>query len=197
MRRNPRRRSALVNAAIEVLARDGARGLTFRAVDAAADVPAGTASNYFPTRDELLHQAGTQVHERLGPDPTELARTLRTPPSRELVTLLMRQLIDRILDDRVGYLALLELRLEAARQPRLHAALAQTLRANLDFNIRNHADLGMPGDQMSVVTLYLAISGLVVELLTVPEVMDRFDLDDLVAELVARAIPDDGNRAAT
>ncbi|MFD1049004.1 TetR/AcrR family transcriptional regulator, partial [Kibdelosporangium lantanae] len=29
---NPERRTALVNAAIEVLARDGARGLTFRAV---------------------------------------------------------------------------------------------------------------------------------------------------------------------
>ena len=44
MRQNPARRAALVDAAIEVLAREGARGLTFRAVDVEAAVPNGTAS---------------------------------------------------------------------------------------------------------------------------------------------------------
>ena len=43
VRRNDQRRATLVDAAIEVLAREGARGLTFRAVDAEAAVPAGTA----------------------------------------------------------------------------------------------------------------------------------------------------------
>ncbi len=43
--RNPERRRALVDAAIEVLADEGARGLTFRAVDARATVPAGPAAN--------------------------------------------------------------------------------------------------------------------------------------------------------
>ncbi|MBF6246867.1 TetR family transcriptional regulator, partial [Nocardia elegans] len=41
MRTNPERRRALIDAAIEVLARDGARGLTFRAVDKEAGVPTG------------------------------------------------------------------------------------------------------------------------------------------------------------
>lgn len=57
MRQNLARRAALVDAAIEVLAREGARGLTFRAVDAEARVPNGTASNYFANRDDLLTQA--------------------------------------------------------------------------------------------------------------------------------------------
>jgi DNA-binding transcriptional regulator YbjK len=59
-----RRRAALVEAAIEVLARDGARGLT------EAGVPGGTASNYFASRDELLHQVLTlpEVASSIGVD---------------------------------------------------------------------------------------------------------------------------------
>lgn len=61
VRRNDERRAALLDAAIEVLAREGARGLTFRAVDAEAGVPAGTASNYFANRDDLLTRVGPRV----------------------------------------------------------------------------------------------------------------------------------------
>ena len=74
VRRNDERRGALVDAAIEVLAKEGARGLTFRAVDAEAAVPAGTASNYFTNRDHLLTQAGVRVYERLQPDEATIAR---------------------------------------------------------------------------------------------------------------------------
>jgi DNA-binding transcriptional regulator YbjK len=50
MARNDERRRELADAGLAVLARDGARGLTHRAVDSAAGAPAGTASNYFRTR---------------------------------------------------------------------------------------------------------------------------------------------------
>ncbi len=49
-----RRREQVLNAAVEVLATDGPRGLTFQAVDQAAGVPAGTASNSFRNRHALL-----------------------------------------------------------------------------------------------------------------------------------------------
>jgi DNA-binding transcriptional regulator YbjK len=48
---NPERRAALVDAGVAVLAREGARGLTYRAADTDAGVPLGTASNYFHGRD--------------------------------------------------------------------------------------------------------------------------------------------------
>ena len=79
MRRNVERRTALVDAAIEVLAREGARGLTFRAVDAEAGVPTGTASNYFADRDDLLMQAGRRVYDRLRPDEATLAGRMEGP----------------------------------------------------------------------------------------------------------------------
>jgi AcrR family transcriptional regulator len=44
----------LLDAAIGVLGERGMRALTHRAVDAAAGVAAGSAANYFPTREALL-----------------------------------------------------------------------------------------------------------------------------------------------
>ncbi|MER7821227.1 TetR/AcrR family transcriptional regulator [Streptomyces sp. NPDC096097] len=61
---NQDRRDRLRDAAIAVLAREGGRGLTHRAVDAAAAVPTGTAKNYFPTRDALLRAAAERCAEQ-------------------------------------------------------------------------------------------------------------------------------------
>ena len=48
------RREKLLDAAITVLGESGIHALTHRAVDAAAGLPAGSASNHFRTRDALL-----------------------------------------------------------------------------------------------------------------------------------------------
>ncbi|MFF7754650.1 TetR/AcrR family transcriptional regulator [Streptomyces sp. NPDC007971] len=48
------RRTLLADAAIGVLADSGMRGLTHRAVDRAADLPSGTTSAYYRTRQALL-----------------------------------------------------------------------------------------------------------------------------------------------
>lgn len=186
MTRNPARRIALVNAAIEVLARDGARGLTFRAVDAEAGVPTGTASNYFANRDDLLRQVGEHIHVRFTPDSAKVADTMRAPADRGLLVTLMKDLLGRLAEDRTGYLALLELRLEATRRPELRAALTKTISESLEDNVRFHMDYGLPGDRTTVVSLYLAMSGLVVEHLTLPEVLPESSLDGLIEALVDR-----------
>src|SRR3954469_19932213 len=51
------------DAAIAVLAGQGARGLTHRAVDQAAGLPPGTTSNYARTRAALLTLALTRIGE--------------------------------------------------------------------------------------------------------------------------------------
>ena len=48
------RREELLDAAITVLGERGIHALTHRAVDTAADLPAGSTSNHFRTRDALL-----------------------------------------------------------------------------------------------------------------------------------------------
>ncbi|MFD8375652.1 TetR/AcrR family transcriptional regulator [Streptomyces sp. NPDC059688] len=188
VRRNDRRRAALVDAAIEVLARDGARGLTFRAVDAAAAVPVGTASNYFSSRDDLLTQAGARVYERLQPDEATLARQRDAGRDRATYTRLMRELVGRVASFRTGYLALLELRLEATRRPELRAVLTERVRADLDANVAYHEASGLPGDATAVKLLYLALNWLIVEQLTLPDVLTEAEREELVAAAVERIV---------
>jgi AcrR family transcriptional regulator len=191
MRQNPVRRTALLDAAIEVLARAGSRGLTLRAVDAEASVPNGTASNYFTNRAELLRQVMKRTRERLTPDTAALGDTMSAEPSRELVTTLMHQIIERMRGDRSSHLAMLELRLEATRRPELQAELTRLFSAELDDNIRFHLDAGLPGDRDAVVLLYLAMSGLIVDDLTVPGLLAPYPLDGLIGGMVARILSPD------
>jgi DNA-binding transcriptional regulator YbjK len=53
----------LLDAAIQVLGGCGMRALTHRAVDAEAGVTAGSAANYFPTRESLLEAIADRVSE--------------------------------------------------------------------------------------------------------------------------------------
>ncbi|WP_432536962.1 TetR/AcrR family transcriptional regulator [Kineococcus arenarius] len=190
--RNPQRRQTLIDAAIEVLAEQGARGLTFRAVDAAAVVPAGTTSNYFTSRDDLLTQAGGRIYQRLAPDPATLAAGLGGPRDRRRVHQFVAELTERIESYRSGYLALLELRLEATRRPPLREVLTTTVRADLEANVAYHCDTRLPGDAVTAVLLYLAVNWLIVERLTLPEALPGvagLSTEDIVERILATPEP--------
>lgn len=190
MARNPERRTALVDAAIDVLAHEGARGLTFRAVDARAGVPLGTSSNYFASRDDLFMQAASRISSRMTPDAAKVEHAMRPEPSRELVVSLMRWLVQRMTDDRAGYLAMLELRLEATRRPALRARLTETVRAEFDRNHSFYQDAELPGDTHTFLALYLAMTGLLLEHLTLPDMLSDTALDRLVDLVVTCVVPD-------
>ncbi|MFF7166254.1 TetR/AcrR family transcriptional regulator [Streptomyces sp. NPDC008086] len=169
---NPERRAALVDAGVEVLAREGARGLTFRAVDAEAGVPVGTASNYFTGRDDLLRQIDSRLHVRLAPDPAMITDLLTRPKDRALVTAFMHDLMARATRDRTGYLALLEMRLEATRRPELRSSFTKSVRGDLEEAMEFHRGAGLPGGDEVVTVLYLAMLGLLLEHLTLPDVLE-------------------------
>ncbi|MGJ5897407.1 TetR/AcrR family transcriptional regulator [Streptomyces niveiscabiei] len=187
-RRNDERRVALTDAALEVLAREGARGLTFRAVDKEAAVPPGTTSNYFLNRDDLLIQSGARVYERLQPDEATITRQREAGRDRETYAALMRELVARVSSFRTGYLALLELRLEATRRPALRALLTDRVRADVDANIAYHEASGLPGDATAVKLLILTLNWLIVEQLTLPDVFDEREREALVTAAVERIV---------
>ncbi|MDN6123408.1 MAG: TetR family transcriptional regulator [Brevibacterium sp.] len=56
------RRDVVTDSAIAVVAEQGVRGLTHRAVDALAELPVGSTSNVYRTRDALV----TGIMERIG-----------------------------------------------------------------------------------------------------------------------------------
>ena len=80
MARNIERRRTLADAGLSILAGEGARGLTHRAVDRKAGVPTGTATNYFRTRDALISALVDRIGERLAPAPEDLSRRSSQPP---------------------------------------------------------------------------------------------------------------------
>ncbi|MBR7838823.1 TetR/AcrR family transcriptional regulator [Actinospica durhamensis] len=74
MTATPRSRAEVVgDTAIAVLAAQGARGLTHRAVDRAADLPPGSTSNHARTREALLTCALARITELEAADAAALA----------------------------------------------------------------------------------------------------------------------------
>ena len=185
MPRNPERRTQLADAGLDVLATQGARGLTHRAVDAAAGLPAGTASNYFKTRDALLGALGERIFERLAPDQAVLQPLAKREPGIELMIDYVHYIVERLLGRPELTLALLELRLEAARRPGLHEILSRTLRQGFDADVAFNANAGLPGGAEEIRLLHFAIDGLVLDQLT-PGTGHPYDVTAIAARLVRR-----------
>lgn len=149
---NQERRDRLRDAAIHVLAEAGGRGLTHRAVDAAAGVPPGTVKNYFPTRDALLAAIAQRCLELYQQVPTQ------TPTDRESLVAMLRQLFDNVVGPgRSRMLAVLELQTEAARKPWLASTLDAIATADLASleHAQRAAGLQVTPQRAAAVTLAL------------------------------------------
>ncbi|WP_326687848.1 MULTISPECIES: TetR family transcriptional regulator [unclassified Streptomyces] len=155
---NPDRRDRLRDAAVEVLAEAGGRGLTHRAVDAAAGVPPGTAKNYFPTRDALLHGVAQRCVEEYRATGERLAAAGPPPSERAGLEALLAALLANVAGPgRSRLLAYLELQAEAARRPWLSEVL-DPIGAS-DFPVfeaaQRAAGLAVTPERAAVVTLAL------------------------------------------
>jgi len=158
---NQERRDRLRDAAIEVLAEEGGRGLTHRAVDAAADLPPGTTKNYFPTRQSLLQAAAERC--------AELYQELPRPQVSDrpaLVAMMSALLADVAGPGRLRLLAFLELQAEAARAPWL-AAIVDPIAA-ADFTAFEAAQraAGLPVTPERAAAFTLAMHAAILHLLT-------------------------------
>lgn len=150
------RRSAIADAAITTLAREGMRGLTHRAVDRTAGLPEGSTSYYFRTRQALLHA----VVERLA----ELdAAAVPALPSGDLDTLadqvagLMQHWLTA---GRDRHLARYELALEATRRPELRDTLVRAGAGLRAMVAQVLAAAGVPEPQARAYDLVAFLDGL-------------------------------------
>ncbi|MET9697858.1 TetR family transcriptional regulator [Streptomyces sp. NPDC006529] len=126
---SPDRRTLIADTAIATVATSGLRGLTHRAIDAAAGLPAGSTSYYFRTRTALIGACYARIAEldledfdAGQPAPSATGR----PASREEAAAAIGALLHRWLTTgRERQLARYELSIEAARTPELGTALHQ------------------------------------------------------------------------
>lgn len=189
MARNDERRAGLADAALRVLARDGARGLTHRAVDAEAGAPIGTASNYFRNRPALISAIADRIAARLAPEQATLDELGAQPPSRALFAAYIRDIVRRLTLHRELALALFELRLETARRPELAVVMGEWLRGNFDGDIAFNTAAGLPGGRAEIALFHYAIDGLLLDRLTTSIDPDT-PTDDVVDALVEGLLPD-------
>src|SRR3954451_20452736 len=114
---SPRRR-ALLEAALHVVADEGLRGLTHRAVDRRAGLPEGTCSAYFRTRQALQLGVGEYVAATLAGDVDALgAELVECEGDADRALALTLALFERWLDARELIITKLELSMEAPRNP--------------------------------------------------------------------------------
>jgi len=187
MARNAERRTLLADAAVRVLAQQGSRGLTHRAIDAEAEVPKGTTSNYFASRDEVIDAILLRISERLQPDPDIHRDLAQRPPGVELFTEYLRDIVHRLTDDRDAAIALFELRLEATRRPHVAEALTAWRRAGLQADIEFNEKTGLPGQPADITLFHYALDGLLLDQLTVP-VDETVNPNDVVSVLAHRLL---------
>ena len=184
------RREELLDVGLRVLAEEGSRGLTHRAIDTRAKLPLGTCVNYFRSRDILLNALARAVFAHLTPDAASLRESAALPPSRERLVELMHELMARVMARPDLQIALWELRLESTRRPRLRELLTETLGEAFGLDLAFHREAGLPGGRREVVLLHLAIEGLILNTITLPEVLQvKQDRDALVEVIVERLVP--------
>ncbi|XVV00552.1 TetR/AcrR family transcriptional regulator [Actinosynnema sp. CA-248983] len=187
---NTERRARLLEAAVEVLATQGAHGLSHRAVDRRAGVPLDTAKNYFPTRDDLFEGLGQHVlTQRLG----EVSAFTDGRADLTFADLAWHYFRIVLTTRRARAVAIVELFLEAQRRPALRDLVGTHLRANLEAIADTIRAGGQRVELSQVAVLDAAFRGLTLLVLSIsPQVAGDIGLDDLestVRQLADRLLP--------
>jgi DNA-binding transcriptional regulator YbjK len=164
---NQARRDRLADAAIGLIAREGARGLTHRAVDAEADEPPGTTSRYFRSREALLGAAADRI---LALHLADLARAPADPITEGAITEHLAVLVHLALTrERPRHLAALELFLESTRRPQLRARMTAARQAQIALVRQIHRAAGVELTDHGAAVLVSGVTGLLFVGLTTPE----------------------------
>lgn len=175
-RHDPDRRRRLVDAAIRVVGAHGIAGLSHRRVAAEADVPLGSTTYHFASRDDLLVAALKQLAADwlAGIDRWERALPADAPLAEEAARLIDESLADdRRARARIEYeLYLAALRHEPVRP--LAAECVDGLAAVLRRRTR---------DDATARALAALIDGLTLQLLLTGRDVDRAEIRSLLAPL--------------
>jgi DNA-binding transcriptional regulator YbjK len=121
--RGAARREALLDATVRLLARQGARAVTHRAVASEAGTTHGSPRYYFATRHELLDEALRRIADQQVHAIEELLREQSPPEPRERAKRLAAFVAGMVSADPDATIARYELFLEATRRPQLRPSL--------------------------------------------------------------------------
>ncbi|MBV1936279.1 TetR family transcriptional regulator C-terminal domain-containing protein [Streptomyces sp. BV286] len=92
-RTDPERRERIVEAVLDVIAEHGTPGATYRSIAQAADVPLGSMTYHFPTRDDMLLAAFAHLADTMHSRFDQILTTLPpgTDPREGVVRIVVTQ----------------------------------------------------------------------------------------------------------
>lgn len=176
----PDKRARVLDATLRVLAREGPRGVTHRAVAEEAGTSVRATTYYFDSREHLLEEALRHYAETAVARFDHLAVALPDPPADAIdaaAGLLAQTVIGDLVEDRAGLVAEYELVLEIGRNPALEPAY-RAWQTRLEEMLAGYARLFGSSDPEGDARLVLAtLRGLELEALARPTAAP--DLDDL------------------
>jgi len=160
---DPDRKTLIADAAIALLAKAGAKGLTHRAVDVEAGLPQGSSSAYCSTRLQLLtlallrHAALDQAD--LQADALQWAQG--QPSVERFIDLLARRVIDWLSPAKQARLvARFELFLIASREPDLAAIVGELRGGFLQASVEGLRRVGVAHPEAVAPGLLMTVDGL-------------------------------------
>lgn len=163
-RRGAARRRALLEATVRVIGRGGIAAVDHRAVAAEADVPLGSTTYYFASKDDMVAQALHHVAEReVERLEAEAGGGLFEGDDASLVERLADLVLDTWANDRTVLLAQFELYLEAGRREDLRPAAQRWDRSYRHLLERVLDRLGAPDPAGRARLLCPAIDGLLLQ----------------------------------
>ncbi|WP_158890517.1 TetR/AcrR family transcriptional regulator [Amycolatopsis anabasis] len=187
---NQQRRDSLADAGIELLAEQGAHGLSHRAVDDRARVPKGTTSNYFRSRDALLAAAAERIIELHFAWLDEIRARHRGELDRERLIEIMAEVVEQALGHyRPRYLAMFELSLESTRRPQLAEALGRIADTSLQLTHGAHLGSGVEPTRLDIALLHVFYNGMLFSSLVIPKTLGKGSPRTLVRTMLDRVLP--------
>jgi DNA-binding transcriptional regulator YbjK len=169
----PSARAGMIGeAAIEVLAAHGGRGLTHRAVDRFLNWPEGTTSRYHRTRDSLMNAVVSRLIDVdvMHLQQWEHSQTHRPETTIEDLAAIMRSTWEEWVNGSARQIARYELSLEGRRRPMVHNAIIEgrrMLNASIEHLL---VVIGCPESASHATSLVSFLDGLCHDQLLHPEI---------------------------
>ncbi|WP_433758413.1 TetR/AcrR family transcriptional regulator [Nocardia sp. CA-135398] len=155
------RRAALVDAAIDVIATQGIRALTHRALDTALELPGGSASYYFRTKRALIEAITDWITTRSRDDFTAAELAPSAPIDPDAIAQAIASRLDRLLVERRNHLIVRHaLIIDLIGDTELHRRLAHSLFSTERARELFHA-LDFPDPDAAAANFIAVIEGLV------------------------------------
>jgi DNA-binding transcriptional regulator YbjK len=177
------RRTLLADTAIDVLAEAGIRGLTHRAVDRAAQLPPGTTSAYYRTRQALLTALVRRLVARDQAELQELGTRSAAPRTAEDLVAGIAALAERRLtgEGRRRTLARYACAIESVHHPELREILVPRANAGRQVVHDFLTAQGIADAESRTVTLLTCMDGLVFDRLVTGGSVSDAEIHGLVA----------------